>query len=284
MKKNQIILGAVLISALATGLQSCQKQNPSIKNSSSETAVDNTTSASQRMWATGKQLYAIGHNASAQALLYKLTPPPFATGLLPSVVSGFSVGTTPVTNASGIAYVTNRIVISTSPSSNFPNSIMIYSSVAPYNAPVISSCTKITDIEYSEYDSKLYGIQGNSQIVQINPSTGVTVVNLTPTPITGTQVKGLCNYNGLLSFSMSDNTTALDNFYSYNPSFPSMPPVLFSTDWGVGNGGMQYCDGYGWAIVSNNDFKKMVAPVTYAVSGPLSLAGAPYMITDLTSD
>jgi hypothetical protein len=282
MKKNQIILGAILISALATGLQSCQKQDPSIKNSDSETAVDNTTSASQRMWTTGKQLYAVGHNSTGGAILYTLTPPPIG-GLAPTAVGGFFVSGQPVTNVTGIAYTTGSIIISTGSTSTFPNKLLTYNATGPYTAPTAVPCASITDIEYNEYDSKLYGILTNNKIVQISTTTGVTTLNLAPV-VGVNQIRGLCNYNGLLSYSINDNTVATDNFYSYNPSSPTITAPLFSTDWGLGNGGMQYCNTFGWVIVSNTaSTKKTVDGTTFAVSGPLTMGGS-FLFTDLTSN
>jgi hypothetical protein len=273
------------IAVIALGvltLTSCKKNAVTPTASSSQTVDASSNNSSARVWTTGKQLYALGHNSSAQAFLYTLSPPPFAGGLVPTVVSGFSVSGVQVTNATGIAYTTGSISITTGATSNFPNRLLNYllgSYVSPSTSVPIQN---LTDIEYNEFDSKLYGVFSNNQIVRINPLTGAILLNLAPV-VGANQIKGLCNYNGLLSYSISDNTIAADNFYSYNPASPAITAPLFSTDWGTGNGGMQYCNIFGWEIISNTSTKKEVSP-SFAVTGPLAMSGGLNLYTDVTSN
>lgn len=178
------------------------------------------------------------------------------------------------------------MIICTAAISNYPNSLLIYPYGGPYNAPVIVPCPSVSDIEYNEYDGNLYGIVTKNKIVRINMTTGAVVTNLSPTLPTGFQLRGLCNYNGLLSYSINDNTAAPDDFYSYNPSSPSSTSPLFTTDWSANNeGGMQYCDGTGWVLVSSASTKKTVLGIPpYTASAFSSMAGGPYLFSDITSD
>ena len=281
MKKTKIILCAILFGSFAVGLQSCKKDDLSLENADPATA-DNPAGSTSRMWVTGQQLYAVGHNGSAQASLYTVTPPG-AGGLVPTLVTGFFDGATQITVVTGLACTPTDMIISTHSSSNYPNSLLIYPAGGPYTAPTIVSCSGISDIEYNEYDGVLYGIESRADIVSINTGTGATTLDLAVSPGAGLTVKGLCNYNGLLSFSVSDNTGAADSFYSYSPG-GSPGAALFTTDFGVGQGGMQYCDGFGWVIISSVDTKKVVNGATYAVAGPAAMAGGPYLISDLTSN
>ncbi len=281
MKKIKIIFVALLCGALITVSQSCKKSETTAQNPSSQTKVNKEEN--QRMWTTGKQLYAVGHDASLQAYLYPLSYP---VPITPGTPTALCVGSTTVTEVTGIAFVTsttNSIMISTSATSNFPNKIITYTLGAPYSAPVMATCAGITDIEFNEYDSKLYGILQNSKIVRIGPFSGVTTVNLSPVIPAGSKLAGLCNYNGLLSYCISDATTAADNFYSYNPGAPALTAPLFSTDWGTGNGGMQYCNTYGWEIITPTDNNKSVT-AAYSAGGFVTVLGGPYRISDLTSD
>jgi len=282
MKKTRIILCAILFGSFAAGLQSCKKDDLSMTNA--DPATDDAGSSTSRMWATGKQLYAAGHTQSGAASLYTLTAPG-GGGLVPSLVAGFYNGGVQVTFVTGIAYYTptNSIIISTHSSSNNASSLLTYPAGGPYTTPVVVSCADITDIEYNEYDGVLYGIELGTNIVSIDPVFGTITLDLAVAPGAGLVVKGLCNYNGLLSFSVSDNTGTADNFYSYSPG-GSPGAALFTTDWGSGNGGMQYCNALGWVIISATDTKKGVNGSTYAVSGPAGMAGGPYFFSDLTSD
>lgn len=289
MKKT--VKGSVLIFALIAGLTACEKNKGPISEQPASEKINEEVS-SNRMWNSTKQLYAVGHNGANQAFLYTLTPPPIGTGLVPGMVAGFFVGATQVTYAKGIACTgtgsTDKIVICTNAASNFPNQLLIYPAAGPYNAPVSVTSANLSDIEFNEYDGKMYGIKNYNQIVRINMTTGVTTTNLAPTLSTGYSVRGLCNYNGLLSYCISDNGSLPDNFYSYNPSSPSTTPALFNTEWGFGaghEGGMQFCNGFGWVIITSDSFKKMVqGGPPYTVTGPLAMTGSPYFISDLTSN
>jgi hypothetical protein len=276
------VLKPIAVIALgALTLVSCKKNEvtPVASSPSAQPTVASMGNENARMWATGKQLYAVGHNSTNQAFLYTLAPPGIG-GLNPTLVSGFFVGGTQVTNVTGLAYTTGSFVISTSASSNFPSRLLTYNAIGPYTAPTSVACQGITDIEYNEYDSKLYGILANSQIVKIGISGAITVI--ASPALGGNQIKGLCNYSGLLSYSISDNTTAVDNFYSCTTG--GISTFLFSTDWGLGNGGMQYCDAYGWGIVTSTSFKKTVTAIGYIVTSPTALVGGPYLISDMTSN
>ncbi|MBA3680892.1 MAG: hypothetical protein H0W73_06960 [Bacteroidetes bacterium] len=283
MKKIKIIYGALLCGSLVLGIQSCKKNTISAPNAVSQTGADNSNNSSARMWIAGKQLYAVGHDASSQAFLYPLAAP---AALTPGTPTALCVGGTTVTEVTGIAFITNTtnsIIVSTSGTSNYANKLLIYAFGAPYNAPTIVTCGGITDIEFNEYDSKLYGILQNSKIVRIAPMAGTTTVNLTPVIPAGSKLAGLCNYNGLLSYCISDATAAADNFYSYNPAAPAITAPLFSTDFGTGNGGMQYCDTYGWEVITPTDNHKSISSAY--VPGAFSLLpGGPFRISDLTSN
>lgn len=292
MKPFKIISGAITASLLVAGLYSCKKDNRPIKNPETNPAGTASTHPSARMGVPGRQLYAVG-NAPSKASLYSvslLPGPPAVTA-----ISGFFVGTTQVTNVTGLAYNNDdsTMIISTGPTSNFPNRILTY----PYPAtppslttPTIVLCAGITDIEYNEYNSTLYGILSNSKIVSIS-SSGATTVDLAPTIPPGRKLTGLCNYNALLSYCLSDGTPAVDQFYSYGPggSGPALS-LLFLTDWDgplsdgqSSGGGTQYQDAVGWQIVTANRANKLVDP--FLVPGPFTPISAPSTVifTDVTS-
>jgi hypothetical protein len=276
MKKIKIISGAILCGWLVLATQSCKKNTTSVQNPLKAAEKTNETS---RMWTAGKQLYAVGHNSIMQAQIYPLSAPPLLT---PGTPTPLCVGATTVTQVTGVAFVTGTIVISTSPTSNFPNQLLIYNSAGPYTSPTMIPCADISDVEFNEYDGKLYGISSNTAIVRIF-GVGTTALNLAPVVPVGSKICGLCNYNGLLSYCISDATSAADNFYSYNPASPAATAPLFSTDWGTGHGGMQYCSGFGWEMVNPNDNHKSVSS-TYVPTGFSLIPGGLYRISDLTSN
>jgi hypothetical protein len=279
MKTLKLMLGLTCLGMMT--LQACKKENLKADVTTSESSSSETS----RMWTATKQLYAVGHDALNKAYLYKLTAPAPTptTGLIPSSPTGFFIGGTHVTHVTGVAITNSAIAISTGFSSNFSYRLITYPFPGPLTTPSSNvPCQRVSDIEFNEYDGKLYGIAGNVHIVKIDPS-GSYSINLSPSIPSGSKVAGLCNYNGLLSYSVNDNTAAADNFYSYNPASPALTLPLFSTDWGTGDGGMQYCNGFGWEIFSNTDLRKQITGA-YTVTGFYSTAGSPYRITDLTSN
>ena len=289
MQNFKFLLGAIVLGSLAAGLQSCKKDVSTPQNPAAPTAVAGENNSAARMWMPGKTLFGVGLSPQISAVtLYKISPPPIGSGLMPGAISGLFLSSgAQLTYATGLAYMTTDIIVSTGPLSNMPNSLLTYA-VGTYTAPTsVVPCPGITDIEFNEYDGNLYGIFNNAQIVLISLGGGIGV-NYTPVLAPGQRVKGLCNYNGLLSYCLADNTPAPDPFYAYNPAFPGATPVLFNTDWGQGDGGMQYCDGGaapGWAIISQADTKKTVSPAPgYVVAGPAPMPGSPYGMTDLTSN
>jgi len=277
MKKIKIILVAILCGSFVLAIQSCKKSTTSAQDPV-QIKTEKSNEAS-RMWATGDQLYAVGHDAALQAYLYQVAYPLF----MPGTSFPFTVGSTQVTQVTGLAYINTNIIISTGPASNFPNQLLIYSTIPPYDTPIPVACPGISDIEFNEYDGKLYGVYMNNRIVRIAPGTGAITVNLVPTVPSGYKISGLCNYNGLLSYCISDATIAPDNFYAYNPGAPAITPALFITDWGTGNGGMHYCDGYGWEIITPLDNWKSIS-WSYVPTGFTTVGGGPYKISDLTSN
>lgn len=292
MRTFKIITGAITTGLLAAGLYSCNKDKVNHQNPEADQVSVNKNQSSARMGSPWRQLYAVG-NAPANASLYSLSGPP--GGLLATVMTGFFVGTTQVTNVTGLAYNNDdsTMIISTGPTSNFPNRILTYPYPAfgtPLTTPVSVPCTGITDIEYNEYDGQLYGIHGNLRIVSI-ASSGAITVNLSPTVPAGRKVTGLCNYNALLSYCLSDGTSAPDPFYSYGPSGAPALALLFNTDWdGPGSdgqsvgGGTQYVDVDGWEIVTANRRNKLVTPAL--VFGPFAPMAAPstLIFADVTSE
>lgn len=289
-EKKKWLFNALLASVLLTGMTNCKKKELESTNQMPQRVnlSNSKESASEsRQWNPSRHLFGVGHNSSSQALLYSLSAPP---GLVPTLIAPFLVGVTPVTYVHGIACTgstsSDKMIICTAAISNYPNSLLIYPFGGPYNTPTIVPCANISDIEFNEYDGNLYGIATKNKIVRINTTSGALTTNLSPTLPTGFQLRGLCNYNGLLSYSVNDNTASPDNFYSYNPSSPSPTPVLFSTDWGANNeGGMQYCDGTGWVLVTSSSTKKTVlGGPPYTASAFSSMTGGPYLFSDITSD
>jgi hypothetical protein len=293
MKTITFFSGALTVTLLVAGLQSCNKDRKSNPNPASGPTEVGSTKSSSRMGAPWRRVYAVG-NTPSNATLYEMSLLPGLTSA--SAVSDFSVGTTPVTEVTGLAYNNDNqtMIISTGPTSNYPNSILTY----PYpiigtalTSPVVVSCANITDIEYNEYDRTLYGIFAHSQIVSIAPS-GFTTVDLSPTIPPGRKLTGLCNYNALLSYCISDGTPASDDFYSYGPGgIGPLVSFLFSTDWdGSGSesqsvgGGTQYVDAVGWQIVTANCDNKLVDPS--GIPGPFTAIAvpAPVIFTDVTSE
>lgn len=293
MKKLQTtrkwLLNALIAAGLMTAISSCKKTSvgnatPAYPKSNPEATDDRETG--KRMWNPAKHIFGVGHNSSSQALLYSFTAPP---ALNPLLIAPFTVGTTPVTYAHGIACTgstpSDNIIICTAAISNFPNSLLIYPRSAPYNSPTILPCPSISDIEFDEFSGVLYGILSKNRIVQINMTTGAVTTNYSPILPPGSQLRGLCNYNGLLSYSINDNTAGSDNFYSYNPASPASTPPLFSTDWGTNNeGGMQYCTGTGWVLVTSSSTKKTINASTLAATPFSTISGGPYFFSDLSSD
>lgn len=299
MKKIKFIFSIAVAAVLLNGLSGCKKQTPVNKLPEKATTPDKDKFA--RMWTPGFQLYAVGHDLSGNACIYTLTDPAMGGmgGMIPSFYANVEVAGISVTNATGIAcHMGSSMIISTSPASNFPNRLLIYPIAGPFTTPSsIVPCPQITDIEYNEYDAELYGIQNNNRIVRIDPATGSTTLNLAPSMPPGTQLVGLCNFNGLLTYCISNNNASVpDNFNSYNPSTLLLsPPYSYVTEWGIGNGGMQYCDaagvpsaGSGWQIFTNigdnNEVRKYVSAAI--VPSPFFPIGAPgpFFITDLTSE
>jgi hypothetical protein len=292
MKTIKFFSGALAVTLIATGLQSCNKDKVSNQDPASVPTEIGSTKPSSRMGSPWRQLYAVG-NAPAKASLYSLSGPP--GGLSATLMTGFFVGTTQVTNVTGLAYNNDdsTMIISTGPTSNFPNRILTYPYPAfstPLTAPVSVPCPGITDIEYNEYDGQLYGILANSKVVSI-ASSGAVTVNLSPTIPAGRKLTGLCNYNALLSYCLSDGTPAPDQFYSYGPSGAPTLTLLFTTDWdGPGSdgqsygGGTQYVDIDGWEIVTAKRYNKLVTPAP--APGPFAPMPAPSTVifADVTSE
>lgn len=291
MKTVSMIAGVLAIGLLMTGLESCNKERMT-RQPGPQPAEANPAPSSARMGQITKQLYAVG-NDGPNAYLYALSAPPGV--LSAAVVSGFFVGPVQVTNATGLAYTTDTLIISTGPTSNFPNRLLTYpypTIGSPLNAPTIVSCPNITDIEYNEYDGKLYGILGFSRIVSIAPSGAVTV-DLAPAVPAGTRLTGLCNYNALLSYCFSDGTPAPDSFYSYGPGGSGPPPFfLFSTDWDGPSteqrstgGGTQYVDAVGWEIVTASRLNKVVTPAFIpGPFNPMPVSSPTILFADVTSE
>lgn len=290
MKTVKFILGAVAICSLSAGLHSCMKDKVSPQSANAGVA-NSGASASARMGTSWSQLYAVG-NTPSDAWLYTLSSPP---GVFSAIaVSGFSVGTTAVTDATGLAFANDTIIISTSSVSNFPDRLLFYpypSIGTPLNAPVQVSCPKIKDIEYNEYNSTLYGIFDDLHIVSIS-STGAITIDLSPAVPAGSEVSGLCNYNALLSYCINDGTPAGDEFYSYGPGGGLAPYFVFNTDWDgpptdgpIGGAGTQYVDGFGWEIITENQLHKSVPAITLT-GGPFASMSAPagVIFADITSD
>jgi hypothetical protein len=286
MQNFRLLLGAIVIGSMAGGLQSCKKDSVSPQNPATPNTITETDNTAARMWNPGRQLFGVGLKPGTfTTTFYRISAPPIG-GLVPGAISGLFIGGgIQLTYASGVAFMSTDIIVSTSAASNMPGRLLTYA-FGSYAAPTsVVSCPGITDIEFNEYDGRLYGILNNNRIVSITLG-GAIAVNYAPPLAAGQFVKGLCNYNGLLSYCIADNTGAPDRFYAYNPAAPGATPVLFMTDWGLGDGGMQYCSGgFGWIIISETDTKKTVSPTpVYAVAGPAGMAGAPYMMTDLTSN
>ena len=192
--QNKFLLGAIVIGSLAAGLQSCKKEaskpeNPATTPASSPAATSDPN-ASARMWFTGKTLFGVGLRQQVfTATLYKISPPPIS-GLMPGVISPLFIGGgVQLTYATGVAFLSTDIVVSTGPLSNVPNSLLIYPAAGPFTSPTsVVSCPGITDVEFNEYDNKLYGIFNNAQIVSIS-SGGAITVNYTPVLGPGQRVK-----------------------------------------------------------------------------------------------